>query len=129
MDLDMNQVAAPMLAERQREANAVFETAAELFSVLSTPVRLQVINALCDTERTVNELVEIIGCSQPNLSQHLNVLYRAGVVAKRKEGVQVIYRIQSQSVMSICRNVCTQIAIDMDDGADVLPADRLVAAS
>jgi DNA-binding transcriptional ArsR family regulator len=129
MDLDMNQVAAPMLAERQREANAVFETAAELFSVLSTPVRLQVINALCDTERTVNELVEIIGCSQPNLSQHLNVLYRAGVVAKRKEGVQVIYRIQSQSVMSICRNVCTQIAIDMDDGTQVLAAERLVAAN
>jgi ArsR family transcriptional regulator len=125
----MNEVTATLQAERQREANAVFETAAELFSVLSTPVRLRVINALCDTERTVNELVEIIGCSQPNLSQHLNVLYRAGVVAKRKEGVQVIYRIQSQSVMSICRNVCTQIAIEMDDGTEVLPADRLVAAN
>lgn len=125
----MNDANAVLRTNQQPEANAVFETAAELFSVLSTPVRLRVINALCDTERTVNELVEIIGCSQPNLSQHLNVLYRAGVVAKRKEGVQVIYRIQSQSVMSICRNVCTQIAIEMVDGSEVLPADRLVAAN
>lgn len=125
----MIQNQASVESNRQHEVNAVFETAAELFSVLSTPVRLRVINALCDTERTVNELVEIIGCSQPNLSQHLNVLYRAGVVAKRKEGVQVIYRIQSQSVMSICRNVCTQIAIEMEDDSDVLPAGRLVAAS
>ena len=125
----MNQKQASVQSNRQHEANAVFETAAELFSVLSTPVRLRVINALCDTERTVNELVEIIGCSQPNLSQHLNVLYRAGVVAKRKEGVQVIYRIQNESVMSICRNVCTQIAIEMEDDSDDLPAGRLVAAS
>ena len=110
----------------QREATAVFETAAELFSVLSTPVRLQVINALCTTERTVNELVEIIGCSQPNLSQHLNVLYRARLVAKRKDGVQVIYRIQSQSAMAICRSVCTQIAIEMDDASDIPAQERLL---
>lgn len=115
-----------VLPANQREAVAVFETAAELFSVLSTPVRLQVINALCNTERTVNELVDIIGCSQPNLSQHLNVLYRAGLVAKRKDGVQVIYRIQSQSAMAICRSVCTQIAIEMDDAADIPAQERLL---
>jgi len=113
--------------QNQRDAAAVFETAAELFSVLSTPIRLQVINALCQTERTVNELVEIIGCSQPNLSQHLNVLYRAGLVAKRKEGVQMIYRIQSQSVVAICRNVCTQIAIEMESSADIPEQERLIA--
>lgn len=114
------------LASDQREASAVFETAAELFSVLSTPVRLQVINALCNQERTVNELVEIIGCSQPNLSQHLNVLYRAGLVAKRKDGVQVIYRIQSQSAMAICRSVCTQIAIEMDGASEIPQQERLL---
>ena len=114
------------LASDQREASAVFETAAELFSVLSTPVRLQVINALCNQERTVNELVEIIGCSQPNLSQHLNVLYRAGLVAKRKDGVQVIYRIQSQSAMAICRSVCTPIAIEMDDASEIPQQERLL---
>jgi DNA-binding transcriptional ArsR family regulator len=123
----MNQdIIARSQSTNQREAVAVFETAAELFSVLSTPIRLRVINALCDTERSVNELVQIIGCSQPNLSQHLNVLYRAGVLSKRKEGVQVIYRIQSQTVMTICRSICTQIAIEMDDASVIAPEERLL---
>jgi DNA-binding transcriptional ArsR family regulator len=120
----------PMTSEQdpdRREAAAVFSTAAELFSVLSTPVRLHVLNALCNTERTVNELVDIIGCSQPNLSQHLNVLYKAGLVAKRKEGVQVIYRIQSETAMTICRNVCTQIAIEMEDANSIPPEARLLS--
>jgi DNA-binding transcriptional ArsR family regulator len=110
----------------ESDATQVFSSAAELFSVLSTPIRLQVLNALCNTERTVNELVDIIGCSQPNLSQHLNVLYRAGLVAKRKEGAQVIYRVQSETAMAICRSVCTQVAIELDDPQRIAPQERLV---
>jgi DNA-binding transcriptional ArsR family regulator len=68
-------------------ADYVFQAAAELFSVLSTPVRLRILSVLCDGEQTVNQLVERIGCSQPNLSQHLNVLYRSGIVAKRKKAL------------------------------------------
>jgi DNA-binding transcriptional ArsR family regulator len=104
----------------------VFETAAELFGVLSTPVRLRVLNALCDGERNVGQLVEAVGCSQPNLSQHLNVLYRSGILAKRKEGTMVIYRIQSQRAMAICRSVCTQVAIEMEDPVQISYQDRLV---
>lgn len=107
-------------------AGYVFEAAAELFSVLSTPIRLRVLNALCDGERTVSQLVETIGCSQPNLSQHLNVLYRSGILAKRKEGTMVIYRVQSEKAMAICRSVCTQVAIELDDPAQIAHEERLV---
>ncbi len=107
-------------------ASLVFEAAAELFSVLSTPIRLRVLNALCDGERTVSQLVEVIGCSQPNLSQHLNVLYRSGILAKRKEGTLVIYRVQSARAMAICRSVCTQVAIELDDPAQIAHEERLV---
>lgn len=107
-------------------AMRVFETAAELFSVLSTPVRLRVLNALCDGERSVGQLVEAIGCTQPNLSQHLNVLYRSGILAKRKEGTMVIYRIQSERAMAICRSVCTQVAIELEDPVQISHQDRLV---
>lgn len=107
-------------------AMRVFEAAAELFAVLSTPVRLRVLNALCDGERSVSQLVDAIGCSQPNLSQHLNVLYRSGILSKRKEGTMVIYRIQSERAMAICRNVCTQVAIELDDPAQISYNDRLV---
>jgi ArsR family transcriptional regulator len=46
------------------------------------------------------------------MSQHLNTLYKAGVLGRRRDGVQIYYRIINQRVVSLCRAVCTQIAID-----------------
>ena len=93
----------------------VFELAAELFSVLATPMRLRVLSALCVREKSVNELLLEIDTTQPNLSQHLAVLYRTGVLAKRKEGTQVIYRVQSEQAVALCRSVYTQIVIELEE--------------
>ncbi len=103
----------------------VFELAAELFGVLATPMRLRILSALCREEKSVSELLFEIETTQPNLSQHLNVLYRAGVLAKRKSGTQVIYRVQSEQAVTICRTVCTQVAIEMEEPSAVPPGQRL----
>ena len=103
----------------------VFELAAELFGILATPMRLRILSALCDKEKSVSELLQEIDTTQPNLSQHLNLLYRSGVLAKRKEGTQVIYRVQSEKAVTLCRTVCTQIAIEMDEPTAIPAADRL----
>lgn len=103
----------------------VFEMAAELFGVLATPMRLRILSALCDKEKSVSQLLQEIDTTQPNLSQHLNLLYRAGVLAKRKEGTQVIYRVQSEKAVTLCRTVCTQIAIEMDEPSAVPASERL----
>lgn len=105
----------------------VFERAAELFGILSTPMRLRILSALCDQEKSVSELLAEINTTQPNLSQHLNLLYRAGVLAKRKEGTQVIYRVQSQRAVNLCRSVCTQIAIELGDPPSVPLSQRLTS--
>ena len=105
------------------ERGRVFELAAKLFAVLATPMRLRVLSALCEREKSVNELLLEIDTTQPNLSQHLAVLYRTGVLARRKEGTQVIYRVQSEKAVALCRSVCTQIAIELD-GPDVVPAGQ-----
>ncbi len=107
------------------EKGRVFELAAELFGILSTPMRLRILSALCDKEKSVSELLQEIDTTQPNLSQHLNLLYRAGVLAKRKDGTQVIYRVQSEKAVTLCRTVCTQIAIEMDEPTAIPVADRL----
>lgn len=93
----------------------VFEVAAELFAVLSTPMRLRILSAVCDQEKSVSQLLSEIDTTQPNLSQHLTVLYRAGILAKRKEGTQVLYRVQSEKAVQLCRSVCTQVAIELDE--------------
>ena len=107
------------------EKARVFELAAELFGILATPMRLRIHSALCDKEKSVSELLTEIDTTQPNLSQHLNLLYRAGVLAKRKEGTQVIYRVQSEKAVTLCRTVCTQIAIEMDEPSAIPATDRL----
>lgn len=86
-----------------------FDRAAELFGVLATPVRLRIIGALCGGEKNVTKLLDEIEVSQPNMSRHLNVLYRTGVVAKRRSGVQVFYRIEDESVVLVCKAVCERI--------------------
>lgn len=111
--------------EAHVDKDRVFELAAELFGILATPTRLRILNALCDKEKSVSELLAEIDTTQPNLSQHLNLLYRAGVLAKRKEGTQVYYRVQSEQAVALCRTVCTQIAIELDDAGDVPLARRL----
>jgi len=89
-----------------------YETAAELFGVLSTPIRLRIIGALCSGEKNVSQLLQDVEVSQPNMSQQLNVLYRAGVVDKRRDGAQIYYRIADETVVRVCKAVCSQIRGD-----------------
>jgi ArsR family transcriptional regulator len=99
------------------EANdKVLERAAELFGVLATPVRLRIIGELCSSERNVSHLLGVIDVSQPNMSRHLNVLYQAGIVTKRRRGANVIYTLANESVVSICKVVCTQMVSDVASG-------------
>ena len=89
------------------ESEEVFEKAADLFRVMSAP-------ALCNGEKNVGELLAEIDTTQPNMSQHLNTLYQAGVLGKRREGVQIYYRIINDRVVTLCRSVCVQIASESD---------------
>ena len=113
----------------QSTEDRVFDSVAELFSVLSTPIRLKIISAVCQGEKNVSEMLAQINTTQPNMSQHLSMLYRSGVLAKRRDGTQVYYRLQSERVATLCRAVCTQVAMELDDDAQVKPSDRLVPAT
>ena len=108
------------------EQSMVFTLAAELFAVLSTPIRLRILSAVCEQEKSVSQLLMEIDTTQPNLSQHLAVLFNTGILAKRKEGTQVIYRVQSEKAVALCRSVCTQIAIELDDEG-VAPAGQALS--
>ena len=96
------------------ESDEVFDLAAEVFRVMSAPMRLKIISCLCNGEKNVSELLSEIETTQPNMSQHLNTLYQSGVLGKRREGVQIYYRITNDRVVTLCRAVCTQIAIEAD---------------
>jgi DNA-binding transcriptional ArsR family regulator len=102
-------------AQALAESDRVFDLAAEVFRAMAAPMRLKIISALCHGEKNVSELLKEIDTTQPNMSQHLGTLYQSGVLGKRRDGVQIYYRIINEQVVSLCRVVCTQIAIH-DDG-------------
>ncbi len=72
-----------------------------LMKVLSNPDRLLLLCELSKGERCVGELETLVGVMQPTLSQQLTVLREEGVVATRKEGKHVYYRIDSESAMAV----------------------------
>jgi len=106
--------AADDRAELSQDLDRVFELAAGTFKVMSSSTRLRIINQLCAGEKNVGELLELVQTTQPNMSQHLNTLYQAGVVGKRRDGVQIYYRIINERVVTLCRAVCVQIASESD---------------
>lgn len=96
------------------ESDEVFELAAEMFRAMSAPMRLRIISVLCEGEHNVTELLERVPTTQPNMSQHLNTLHKAGLIGRRREGVQIYYRVTNDRVITLCRAICTQIAIEAD---------------
>jgi len=117
------------VGDPELDQDRVFESAAELFSILATPVRLKIISAVCQEEKNVSELLSLIDTTQPNMSQHLGTLYRSGILAKRREGTQIYYRLQSERVATLCRAVCTQVAIELDAVDEIESGDRLLPSS
>ena len=86
----------------------VFELAAELFSLLSTPTRLRILYELCQGEKNVSQLLQKVDVSQPNISQHLGLLYRGGVVERRRAGAQIYYRVVSVPALMLCGVLCAE---------------------
>ena len=76
------------------------------FKSLSDPLRLKLIIALETGEKNVTQLVEATGKLQTNVSRQLQHLMDSGVVARRRQGAFVYYRIADKAIFELCRHVC-----------------------
>lgn len=84
----------------------VLTKAAENFAVLSAPMRLRILSNLCHGEKTVSELLDATHASQPNMSQHLTILFKAGFITKRRSGNRIYYAIVDDRIVRICQLMC-----------------------
>lgn len=82
-----------------------------LLRTMASPVRLQVLVALQHSEKNVSALLEEIKSTQPNLSQHLGVMHKAGMLDRRRDGTSVYYRIADGHIGAICLSVCRQVSV------------------
>jgi DNA-binding transcriptional ArsR family regulator len=95
----------PMAKNRPLSEEAL-HLVAHRFSVLAEPMRLRLIQALFDGEKNVSELVDVTGSTQANISRHLQTLTAAHILARRKDGLQVFYRISDPTIPKLCDLVC-----------------------
>jgi ArsR family transcriptional regulator len=82
---------------------------AEKFRMLSDPTRLAILRSLMEGERNVTQVVKETGRNQANVSKHLKMLTEAGLVGRRKEGLQVFYALDDPLVEKLCKLVCETI--------------------
>jgi DNA-binding transcriptional ArsR family regulator len=76
-------------------------TTTDAFNAVAEPRRRQILDALIDGERPVNDLVRALGLAQPQVSKHLRVLREVGVVEVRDDGRQRLYRLNGQALKPI----------------------------
>jgi DNA-binding transcriptional ArsR family regulator len=85
------------------------EKVAAQFRLLGEPMRLKILQAICDKPRAVSEIVEVTGATQPNVSRHLALLAAAGVIQREKDGQFAYYSLRDPLTMKVCRLVHTQL--------------------
>ena len=79
---------------------------ARRFRALGDPLRVRILDLLRDQELSVTVLAEQLGAGQRNVSKHLVVLVDTGMLARRKDGTHVYYRIADEGVFALCEQVC-----------------------
>jgi DNA-binding transcriptional ArsR family regulator len=76
-------------------------TTADAFNAVAEPRRRQILDALAGGERSVNDLVVLLGLAQPQVSKHLRVLREVGAVAVREDGRRRLYRLNGAALKPI----------------------------
>ncbi len=94
-----------MLTEKKR---LLFEKQAEIVSAMAHPIRIAILDFLKGREQCVCDIAKHIGSEQSNVSRHLSIMVRAGVLECRKEGLWVIYRLKAKCIINFlsCTTAC-----------------------
>jgi DNA-binding transcriptional ArsR family regulator len=101
---------------------------AAYFQALSEPTRLQILNLLRQQARSVGELAQLCGYSAANISRHLALLARHGLVSRETRGNSAFFHLADPAVYELCDLVCGSIARQFDSAAQRRAAFVAVAA-
>ena len=99
-------------AQPHRLGRGALERVAKIFSAFADPTRLMILQELRAGERSVGQLVEVVGLAQGSVSKQLQLLFDAGLLQRRKLGTQVIYSIADEIVTTMCEQVCDKLERD-----------------
>ena len=80
----------------------VFEMQAEICKTIANPTRLRILHVLREGEKSVGELVDLLGLKQSNLSQHLSIMKQATILKTRKQGSNIYYSVAYPKINTAC---------------------------
>ena len=85
----------------------LFEKQAEIAKAIAHPLRIAIVDFLKDGEKCVCDIAAHIGSEQSNVSRHLSVMVKAGLLEYRKEGLKVIYKLKTPCILDFFSCVTT----------------------
>lgn len=83
----------------------LFQLQEEALKILANQKRLEIVQLLQNNELTVSEMVDMLGMPQANISQHLSLLRQVRIVATRKDGLRVYYRLTDERIIAVVREL------------------------
>ncbi len=95
----------------------LFKRQEDIFKVIASQKRLEIIQLLTHGELSVNQMVSMLGIPQSNVSQHLGLLRQAGVLNSRKEGTTVYYALSNKKIAKAC-SLVRQFLVEHDGAPD-----------
>lgn len=87
---------------------------AKLFGVLAEPTRLDILQHLKKKPLSVNQIVEVAGAKQANVSKQLGILHDAGLLQRERLGNLVYYKIADPVIFDLCSLVCSKLRKDAE---------------
>ena len=102
----------------------VVEVVAHRLRVLGEPMRIKLLDRLREGTATVQELTAQLDATQQNISQHLGLLFRAGMVTRKKEGTHAIYGLADGDVFSVLETVWGRYERQLTDIASPTDAEE-----
>ncbi len=108
------------MKKKEELSEEALEMIANRFRLLSDPMRLKILHTLGDEEMNVTDLVNTTGAGQANVSKHLGTLLNAGIVSRRKEGLNSIYRVSDKTIFELCEAVCSRLKKQLETHQNAL---------
>jgi len=108
------------MKKKEELSEEALEMIASRFRLLSDPMRLKILHTLGDEEMNVTDLVNATGAGQANVSKHLGTLLNAGIVSRRKEGLNSIYRVSDETIFELCEVVCSRLKKQLETRQNAL---------
>jgi ArsR family transcriptional regulator len=90
------------MTEKPKIDMTIYNMQASISKTLANPIRLAILHTLRDGEKSVNELTDVLGISQSNLSQHLALMRQVGILKTRKQGTSIYYSVINPKINHAC---------------------------